>query len=159
MSNGAIYHAVGSRDGLVARVWSREADTFLAHQRDVITSSADPIEALVGVACTPADFAHHHPEGSTILLSVRPEQLLTDRLTQDDHRRVSDKKRELSAIVEDLAEVLWGRRDRTALALVTMCVVDLPRALLLARGRMADPVARHALEVAVRALATTPVPA
>ena len=41
-SNGAIYHAFGSRDGLLVRVWSREAERFLAVQSDAVdTALAD----------------------------------------------------------------------------------------------------------------------
>lgn len=153
VSNGAIYHAVGSRAALIARVWSREAEGFLAHQRAILETAADPVEALVAVACTPADFARDHPEGSTVLLSVRAEDLIDDRLDIGDRERLLARRRELGAIITELAERRWNRRDRPTLALVTMCVVDLPSALLLSRGRIADPIARHALETAVRAIA------
>lgn len=158
VSNGAIYHAVSSRDALLARVWSRAAAAFLDHQRRAVTAAADPVEAVVAAACTPADFARDDPEDAELLLSSRPDDLLTERLDPADRLLVTDRKRELSAIVVELAERLWGRHDRTALALVTMCVVDLPGALLLSRGRVTDPLARHALETSVRAIAATPPP-
>lgn len=154
--NGAIYHAVGSRDGLVARVWCRDADAFLDRQRQAVATAPDPIEAIVAAACTPADLARADPDGATVLLSVRPEDLLTDRLDDTDREQIRAGKRALGEIVDDLAEARWGRRDRTTRALVTMCLVDLPGALLLARGRLTDPLARHALETAVRAIATDP---
>lgn len=156
--NGVIYHAFGSRDGLVARVWNREAGAFLDLQRHAIAACADPVRAAVAAACAPADFARGHPDGSRVLLSVRATALLTDRLDPDVQARVAERKRELGVIITGLAERCWARHDPTALAAMTMCVVDLPSALLLARDRVTDPLARHALETAVRAIASTPLP-
>ena len=159
--NGAIYHAVGSRDALLARVWSREAEGFLAFQRDAVATAAStsgPVDALVAAACAPADYAIAHPDAAALLVSVRPDDLLTDRLADPDRDRLRAQKRELGRLVTDLAERVFGRHDKPALALVTLCLVDLPSATLLSRGRTTDPIARHALETSVRALATTPIP-
>ena len=38
-SNGAVYHAFGSRDGLLARVWAEEAGRFLTFQRDRVAEA------------------------------------------------------------------------------------------------------------------------
>jgi len=158
--NGAIYHAVGSRDGLLAQVWCRDAAAFLAFQRNAIDGVApsDPVSAIVAAACAPAAFAETEPDRAAVLLSTTADDLPTDRLNDADRARVRAQKRQLGELVADLADRRWGRRDRAALAVVTMCLVDLPGALLLARGRIADPLARHALEVAVRAVAAEPLP-
>lgn len=47
---------------------------------------------------------------------------------------------------------LWQRGDRHAVDVMTLCLVDLPTAVLLRRDRLADPRAREYLRSAVRAV-------
>ena len=49
-----------------------------------------------------------------------------------------------------VASVVAAALARDAVTLVRYCVVDLPGALLLKPARPTDPLARHALELAVR---------
>ena len=45
ISNGAIYHAFGSRGGLAGRAWVRAARRFLALQREAVDAQHDPVRA------------------------------------------------------------------------------------------------------------------
>src|ERR1700676_2952413 len=47
ISNGAIYHAFGSRGGLVGRAWVRAARRFLALQQQAVDAEDDPIRGVV----------------------------------------------------------------------------------------------------------------
>src|SRR3981189_336933 len=59
--NGAIYHAFGSRGGLVGRAWVRAARRFLALQRQAVDAEDDPIRAAVVAAPPPPRFTHEDP--------------------------------------------------------------------------------------------------
>jgi len=160
MSNGAIYHAFGSRDGLLVQVWSRQAEEFLRFQRDateqVLTAGGDARDAVVRAALSPADYALRDEQGARLLLAVTPHTLATDRLGDDDRRRLHHLRDEVGALVHELAMRLTGGTSREAVALVRHCVVDLPGVLLLKPARPTDPLARHALEHAVRGILTSP---
>src|SRR3954453_6385528 len=68
-SNGALYHAFGSRDGLLARVWVREAEHFLAFQRELVEREmnvSDPVAALVAAALAPASYAVQNEESARL---------------------------------------------------------------------------------------------
>lgn len=41
ISNGAIYHAFGSRAGLLGRVWVRDARRMLTLQNDAVTTALE----------------------------------------------------------------------------------------------------------------------
>src|SRR5699024_12836810 len=53
-SNGAVYHAFGSRDGLLARGWAREAAGLLTFQQDAVTRATSG----GGAAGGPVEAAH-----------------------------------------------------------------------------------------------------
>lgn len=160
-SNGAIYHAFGSRDGLVARVWAREAEAFLRHQRDGVDealAAGDPVQALVVAATAPATHAAADPSGAALLVSVHPPRLLTPGLDADGRSLLQGLRAALDVLVTDLAAALWARSDRAALLAVRHCVVELPGVLLLARAGRPDPATVHALDRAVRGVAADPPP-
>jgi len=160
-SNGAIYHAFGSRDGLLASVWTREADQFLAFQRTLVERAmreGDPADGLVAAALAPAAYAAQDDDGARLLLTATLGDLLTPELDRDRRRQLLRLQQELGGVVAELAEALWDRHDNAALTTVRYCVVDLPGALLLKAQAVTDPVARHALERAVRGIASMPPP-
>lgn len=163
VSNGAIYNAFGSRDGLLASVWTREADLFLAYQRDrvdrAITSGAGPVDAAVEAALAPAAYATQDDHGARLLLAVTLDDLLTPDLDETNRQQLTRLRSDLAALIERLSGELWGRTDRAAIATVTYCVVNLPGALLLKPAKVTDPLARHVLEHAVRGVLATPPPA
>jgi AcrR family transcriptional regulator len=156
VSNGAIYNAFGSRANLLARVWAREAEAFLRFQAEAATGQLgddDRTAAVVAAALAPADYVRHHEASAArLLLSVRPDDLLQEDLGPDERARLLDLRRRLGRLVRQLAEHVWGRSDPTTTTLIRYCVVDLPGALLLADDRITDPLARHALEHAVRGI-------
>lgn len=160
-SNGAVYHAFGSRDGLLARVWSREAEMFLAYQRDQVEQAMredDPTSALVVAALAPASYAVQNENGARLLLAANADQLMTAELDGDGRDRLLRLQQNLGRLLTELATALWDRRDRAAVRTVRYCVVNLPGTLLLKGKTITDPVAQHALERAVRGIASEPPP-
>lgn len=167
-SNGALYHTFGSRSGLLGRAWLRAAERFLAVQTELVDASEkdsgaeDPdgaIAAVVAAAEAPSVFAERYPGSSRLLLTLSRDRLLGEDLPAELAADVAAADRALVALLVRLARRLWGRRDRRAVDVLTLCVVDLPTAILLDRDRLADPDARTRLRAAVRAvLAEGPPP-
>jgi AcrR family transcriptional regulator len=164
VSNGALYHAFGTRAGLLSRAWVRAAERFLELQRTAVEqalSEADTdgnaTEAVVAAALCPASFLEQNPTSARFLLTVRREELLRSgdvpADVADELRRLDEA---LGAIFVRLALRLWDRKDERALALVRDCVVHLPTALLLRGNRVGDRTARDRLAAAVRAVLTIP---
>ncbi|WP_407445340.1 TetR/AcrR family transcriptional regulator [Rhodococcus sp. (in: high G+C Gram-positive bacteria)] len=161
-SNGAIYNAFGSRDGLLASVWAREATRFLEFQRDIADralTASGPTEAIVAAALAPATYAERDDLGAQLLLAVTLDDLGTPDLAESQRDRLAGLRRTLTSLLTVLAIEQWGRKDATALTLVKYCVVDLPGALLLGSGNVSDPLARHALALAVRGIVSESPPA
>jgi AcrR family transcriptional regulator len=162
ISNGAIYHTFGSRAELLARTWLRAARRFLDLQTALVTVALDrhddDIEAVVAAAEAPAVFAERHPDSSRLLLAVRREELLgevPDSVAAD----LAATDAVLVELLVRLSRRLWQRGDRYAVDVMTLCLVDLPTAVLLRRDRLTDPHAREYLRSAVRAvLAVGPPP-
>ncbi|MEU2032902.1 TetR/AcrR family transcriptional regulator [Nocardia amamiensis] len=162
MSNGAIYHTFGSRAELLGRTWLRAARRFLDLQTalvDTALGSSDGVEAVVAAAGAPAVFAERHPDSSRLLLAVRREELLGE-LPEAVAAELAATDRMLVELMIRLSQHLWQRGDRRAVDVITLCLVDLPTAVLLRRReRLADPRAREYLRSAVRAvLAVGPPP-
>ncbi|WP_121256923.1 TetR/AcrR family transcriptional regulator [Nocardioides ferulae] len=160
-STGALYHAFGSRDVILARVWAREAERFLAFQRRAVEralAEGSPRDAVVAAALAPADYVHHDEPAARLLLAVTPRDLAEGEVGPEDRERLRALRRALGALITELAERVWTATDPAAVALVRSCLVELPSALLLARDRVDDPVARHALEHAVRGVLAQPPP-
>lgn len=161
VSNGALYHAFGSRTELLGQAWLRAAEKFLAMQRSAVRSAVSsgedtPTEALVAAAVCPADFLEHNPSSARFLLTVTRDELLgTGEIADDLAARLRALDEELTALFIDLSARLWGRSDRAAVALVRLCLVELPTALIL-RNRHPDAAARARLAQAVRAVITIP---
>lgn len=159
VSNGAIYHAFGSRDGLRARVWVREARRFLDQQRAGVAEALDrggtPADAVVSAALAPADYARTDEPGARLLLSVRVGEVAGGDLSEDQRAELAGLRDALDELIRELADRVWGRSGSDERLLVRYCLVELPSALLLSparTGRGHRPLARWALERAVRAL-------
>ncbi|MFQ6396322.1 helix-turn-helix domain-containing protein [Nocardia sp. KC 131] len=159
-SNGAIYHTFGSRAELLGRSWLRAAHRFLAMQTELVEahlgapapSRTAAIEAVVAVAQTPVLFAQRFPESGKLLHLVSREQLLGDELPDTVAAELASTDRTLVALLVRLSNALWDRGDGRAVDVITTCVVDLPTAILLRRGRLSQPVAHEHLRAAVRAV-------
>jgi AcrR family transcriptional regulator len=157
MSNGAIYHSFRSRGDLVAQTWLRAARAFLDVQSDLVDSaladsSADPIAAVVAAADAPAVFFRLHPQSSRLLLRVDRDQLLGDELPEDVTTDLAALDRALIGLMMRLSVHLWKRKDAAAVDAITLCIVDLPTAILLSRNRIGSAWARDQLKSAVRAV-------
>jgi AcrR family transcriptional regulator len=171
VSNGAIYHAFGSRAGLVGRVWLRAAQQFLAVQRDAVdaalggadSSGADKpgaaVEAVVVAADTPATFLLDQPVRGQFLLTVSRRELLgSDDLPTDLAAELNTLDTTLAELFITLSQAMWGRADPLAVSVIRDCVVELPTALLLRGRRLPEPDVRQRLTTAVRAVLTVPLP-
>lgn len=161
VSNGAIYHAFGSRDNLLARVWIREAERFLVFQTDAVDATlqrSTAREAVVAAALAPADYADREAAGTRLLLATTLSDLAAGSVTESSRSAMQELRGALGALIRRLAREVWDRSDPPAVTLTTYCVVDLPAALLLAGDKVTDPLARIALERAVRGILLAPPP-
>lgn len=162
VSNGAIYNAFGSRDGLLAAVWVREAVEFLDFQRSAVEKARgtddSAADMVVAAALAPAGLADTGDPGAQLLLAVTADDLAISELTGEQRSELFALKKSLGELIIGLADPVWGRRDHRAVTLIRHCVVELPGTLLLRRGNVRDPLARHALEHAVRGIVTAPPP-
>lgn len=161
VSNGAIYHTFGSRAQLLGRTWLRAARRFLDLQTALVDAALDghgDIEAVVAAAQAPATFAERHPDSSRLLLAVRREELLGE-VPEALAAELAATETALVELLVRLSRQLWQRGDRHAVDVMTLCLVDLPTAVLLRRDRLPEPQAREYLRSAVRAvLAVGPPP-
>ncbi|TDZ92997.1 Bacterial regulatory protein, tetR family [Mycobacteroides salmoniphilum] len=170
ISNGAIYHAFGSRGAMIGRAWLRAAERFLAMQRDAVDTAfaagaagapihVTAVNAVVAAADTPAVFAERFPESSRLVLGVRREDLLGPDVPDDVADAMAGVDAMLVALFILLSRALWDREDGRAVQVIEDCVVGLPTGLLLRGRRRPDAAARSRLEAAVRAiLALDPPP-
>ncbi|QIS03902.1 TetR family transcriptional regulator [Nocardia brasiliensis] len=163
ISNGAIYHTFGSRAELLARTWLRAAHRFQALQTGLVDAALsgpapDAVAAVLAAAEAPSSFAEQFPTSARLLLVVPRDELLADAPgTVAAELAATDKT--LVDLLIRLTRLLWGRRDRRAVDVLTLCLVDLPTAILLRRDRLANPLAREQLRAAVQAvLALGPPP-
>ncbi|MEE2032539.1 TetR/AcrR family transcriptional regulator [Rhodococcus chondri] len=161
-SNGALYNAFGSRDGLLAAAWTREASRFLDFQRESVentrTAGGSAADMVVAAALTPAAYAAHDDLGARLLLAVTLDDLATGELTEPQRRELGGLRHTLSELISLLAQAQWDRPDADAFTLIKYCIVDLPGALLLKAHKVTDPLAVHALEHAVRGIVSAPPP-
>jgi AcrR family transcriptional regulator len=167
MSNGALYHAFGTRAGLLGRAWVRAAERFLQLQRDAVeqtlqggpdpADAATAVAAVVAAALCPAVFHDQNPTSAQFLLTVPRDDLLRSaEVPADVATALRQLDRALVAIFIRLSRSLWDRKDARAVALIRDCVVHLPTALLLREGQTADHAARERLAAAVRAVLAIP---
>ncbi|WP_458318071.1 TetR/AcrR family transcriptional regulator [Mycolicibacterium brisbanense] len=152
VSNGALYHQFGSRGGLVGRAWVRAARRFLDLQQQLVDAASSGPDAIAAAAQAPAVFAEDHPASARLVLLFPPHEIAAVGLPDDLADEVASLQKHLLALMIELAQNAWGRRDRAAVDTVTTCIVDLPTALLLQRDRLGDPTALRHLRAAVYAV-------
>jgi AcrR family transcriptional regulator len=167
VSNGALYHAFGTRAGLLGRAWLRAAKSFLELQEKAVervlgggghaVGEWTAVEAVVAAALCPALFLDQNPTSAQFLLTVPREQLLrSGEVPAEVAKELRQLDKALGKLFVRLSYSLWDRKDKQALALIRDCVSELPTALLLRGNRTADAAARHRLAAAVRAVLTIP---
>ncbi|HEX7823513.1 MAG TPA: helix-turn-helix domain-containing protein [Mycobacterium sp.] len=164
ISNGAIYHNFGSRTELVARTWLRAARRFLDVQTELVDAAladtaAAPVDAVVAAAQAPAVFYERRRQSAQLVWRVQRDQLLGPDLPVSLAAELKDLDRQLIDLMVRLSSHLWDRRDGAAVDAITVCIVDLPTAIILSRNRISNSWARDRLSAAVRAvLADEPIP-
>jgi len=152
VSNGAVYHTFGSRTGLLARAWLRAGRRFLAAQTASVDQEPSGVEAVLAAADTPAVFAEQHPDSCRLLLTVPRDELLAPDLPDEIATEIRDLEATLVGLMIRLALNVWDRKDAAAVDTITMCIVDLPTAILLRRNRLGSKTAREQLRAAVNAV-------
>lgn len=156
-SNGAIYHAFGSRSGLVARAYLREAERFLVVQQELVEEALerdrdDRFGPVVAAAQAASVVAERSPTSASFLLLVRLDELLEKDVPDDLRERLRGLRRQVGTVLTRLAGLALGRDDALAVDAVRACVVDVPTGLLLRGGRLTDPHAVARVEAAVRGI-------
>jgi AcrR family transcriptional regulator len=151
ISNGAIYHAFGSRGGLVGRAWVRAARRFLTLQEQAVDAEDEPVRAVMAAADAPAVFSERYPSSARLILGIPREELIGEAPT--------DVQAELGALDIDLRDLLirlsiamWDRKDAASVAVIEDCVVGLPTGLMLRRPMPPTAETRRRLAAAVQAL-------
>ena len=151
ISNGAIYHAFGSRGGLVGRAWVRAARRFLTLQRQAVDAEDEPVRAVIAAADAPAVFSEQSPSSTRLVFEISREELIGEA--------PAEVQAELSALDSDLRDMLirlsiamWDRKDAASVAVIEDCVVGLPTGLMLRRPMPPTADTRHRLAAAVQAI-------
>ncbi|OBK26533.1 TetR family transcriptional regulator [Mycobacterium asiaticum] len=155
VSNGALYHNFGSRAGLLAHAWLRAGRRFLDAQTasvDQALSSGDGVAAVAAAADAPAAYAEQYPDSCRLLLTMPRDELLATDLPDEIVSQIRDLDAMLIGLMIRLARSVWDRKDAAAVDTITMCIVDLPTAILLRRDRLSSQTAREQLRAAVHAV-------
>jgi len=158
-SNGTIYHAFGSKEELLARLWLR-ASTRFGTLLDEARKDATGEDAVVAVATAPVTFTRRHPASAQLFFIQRSDQLFSPDLAPDIVASLDRDRKRFTSILVDLASGVWGRKDRLAVEAIATCVVDVPggairRALI--EGRDVDTATERRIEAAVRGILTVPL--
>jgi AcrR family transcriptional regulator len=154
ISNGAIYHAFGSRGGLVGRAWVRAAQRLLALQKEAIDAEDEPVAAVIAAADAPAVFGERYPLSTRLMFGTRREELIGEAPAQ-----VQDELRALDIDLRDLlirlSIAMWDRKDAASVAVIEDCVVGLPTGLMLRRPMPPTDATRRRIAAAVQAILST----
>ncbi|HTI74008.1 MAG TPA: helix-turn-helix domain-containing protein [Mycobacterium sp.] len=151
ISNGAIYHAFGSRGGLVGRAWVRAARRFLALQKEAVDAEDDPVRAVVAAADTPAVFSEQYPSSARLWLSIPRDELIGEA-PADVQAELRALEYELRDMLIRLSIAMWGRKDAASVAVIEDCIVGLPTGLMLRRPMPPTADTRRRLAAAVEAI-------
>jgi AcrR family transcriptional regulator len=153
VSNGAIYHHFSSRNHLLSQIWAREASAFRAFQREQIQDARDhgtAEDAVVAAALSTGGYADVKGAAVRVLLASRPDTITPDGVPDQLIKELRRHRASAATLISDLAEEVWGRSDETARRLMRNCVVDIPARIFMSAERPNSPLARYAIEHAVR---------
>ena len=151
ISNGAIYHAFGSRGGLVGRAWVRAARRFLALQKDLVDAEDDPVRAVIAAADAPAVFSEQYPSSAQLWLSI-PRDELIGNAPADVQADLRGLDGELRDMLIRLSIGVFDRKDAASVAVIEDCIVGLPTGLMLRRPMPPTADTRRRLAAAVQAI-------
>lgn len=164
-SNGTIYHAFGSKDVLLGRLWLRSwcrlgdlmAEAMAARPRE---TDAAGVDAVVAVALTPVEFVRRFPASARLFFAQRRDQLFSADLPPEVEAELAAVQEKFVELLITLARGVWDRGDRIAVEAIAVCLVDLPGGILrrrLLEDREADEATAARLEAAVRAILSVPL--
>ncbi|MFJ9390072.1 TetR/AcrR family transcriptional regulator [Nocardioides sp. NPDC101246] len=161
-SNGTIYHAFGSKDVLLARLWLRSwcrlGDLMAEAMGERAQARGE--DAVVAVALTPVEFVRRFPASARLFFAQRRDQLFSGDLPPEIETELASVQEKFVEVLIALARGVWDRGDRIAVEAIAVCVVDLPGGILrrcLLEDREADEATAARLEAAVRAILTVPL--
>lgn len=162
-SNGSIYHAFGSLETVVGTAWLHRAQRFLALQRTAVGAAlrdGDAHRAVRAAADAPALLAEQDRRAAQLLVALRRDDVLTDAVAPAVAEDLRALDAAVAATLRELAEATWHHADRTALGVITTCVVRLPAGLLFREIRAGDvhPHTRAELAAAVDAVLSCGLP-
>lgn len=162
-SNGTIYHAFGSKDVLLARLWLRSwcrLGDLMAEAMGERSTDSTGEDAVVAVALTPVEFVRRFPASARLFFAQRRDQLFSADLPPEIETELSSVQEKFVEVLIALARGVWDRGDRIAVEAIAVCVVDLPGGILrrcLLEDREADEATAARLEAAVRAILAVPL--
>jgi AcrR family transcriptional regulator len=151
---GSIYHAFGSRDTLLARLWIRAVGRSQRRFMEALEDDSDPLEAAVAAALSIYDYARDEPGDARLLMSLRREDLVQVPLPADVASELAELNRPIEDALGALARRLFGRASRERVEQTALAVFDLPYGALrrhLVSGRRPPAALRPPLARAVRA--------
>jgi AcrR family transcriptional regulator len=162
-SNGTIYHAFGSKDVLLARLWLRSWSRLGDLMVEALTERAETpggADAVVMVALAPVEFVRRFPASARLFFAQRRDQLFSGDLPAEVEAELAVVQQRFVELLITLARGVWSRGDRFAVEAIAVCVVDLPGGILrrcLLEDREADEATAARLEAAVRAILAVPL--
>lgn len=159
-SNGTIYHAFGSKDVLLARLWLRSWCRLGDLMAESMGQGATGEDAVVAVALTPVEFVRRFPASARLFFAQRRDQLFSADLPPEIETELAAVQEKFVEVLITLARGVWDRGDRIAVEAIAVCVVDLPGGILrrcILEDREADEATAARLEAAVRAILTVPL--
>ena len=125
---GTLYHRFGNRDGVVIAAWLRALDRF--QSRALAAEAASALDAATAMAVAAISFAREMPDDARLLLTIRPADLLDGQPDAEFRKTLAAMNAPLSERVGELAEQLYGNRDRRAVDAVHRAIADLPYAVV-----------------------------
>jgi AcrR family transcriptional regulator len=154
---GSIYHAFGSRDTLLARLWIRAVGRSQTRFLEQLQRHDDPLDGAVAAALSVYDFSRDEPGDARLLVSLRREDLIQMPLPADLAEELAGLNRPIEEAIVKLARDLFGRASKERIVQTALAVFDLPHGALrrhLVAGNRPPAAARAPLARAVRAALT-----
>ncbi|MBF6328549.1 TetR/AcrR family transcriptional regulator [Nocardia transvalensis] len=135
---GTLYHRFGNRNGVLVATWIRALERF---QQRAMTAGdhTDPMEAAVAMAVATIEFARDLPDDASLLLQLRPRDLLDGEPDTDLRERLDRMNAPLIERLHVLTEQLYGTDDERTINHLALAVVDLPYAALRRHARTGVP--------------------
>jgi AcrR family transcriptional regulator len=151
---GSIYHAFGSREALLARMWVRAARRSQERFLEAAEAPAEPRAAALAAAMSVFDFARERPGDARLLASMRREDLVGTAAEPSLVEELRQLNRPIENAIRDLASRLVGKADGGTREAVALATIDIPYGAVrrhLGAGRRPPGSLRAPLEQAVGA--------